>query len=39
VTVTPRVPENLEKVKVGDRLVITYTEAVAVKVEKVEKKR
>lgn len=39
VTVTPRVPENLDKVKVGDRLVITYTEAVAVKVEKVEKKK
>jgi len=38
VTVTPRNPKNLEKVKVGDRLVITYTEAVAVKVEKAEKK-
>ncbi len=37
VTVTPRDPKNLEKVKVGDRLVITYTEAVAVKVEKAEK--
>jgi hypothetical protein len=39
VTVTPRNPKNLDKVKVGDRLVITYTEAVAVKVEKVEKKK
>ena len=39
VTVTPRDPKNLEKVKVGDRLVITYTEAVAVKVEKAEKKK
>jgi hypothetical protein len=34
VTVTPRNPKNLEKVKVGDRLVITYAEAIAVKVEK-----
>ena len=39
VTVTPRNPKNLEKVKVGDRLVITYTEAVAVKVEQAEKKK
>ena len=39
VTVTPRDPKNLEKVKVGDRLVITYTEAVAVKVDKAEKKK
>ena len=39
VTVTPRDPKNLEKVKVGDRLVITYTEAVAVSVEKVEQKK
>ena len=39
VTVTPRDPKNLDKVKVGDRLVITYTEAIAVKVEKVEKKK
>ena len=39
VTVTPRDPKNLEKVKVGDRLVITYTEAVAVKVEKAGKKK
>ena len=37
VTVTPRDPKNLDKVKVGDRLVITYTELYAVKVEKVEK--
>ena len=39
VTVTPRDPKNLEKVKVGDRPAITYTEAVAVKVEKAEKKK
>jgi len=39
VTVTPLRPEKLNEVKVGDRLVITYTEAVAVKVEKAEKKR
>jgi len=38
VTVTPLRPEKLDEVKVGDRLVITYTEAVAVKVEKAEKK-
>jgi len=38
VTVTPLRPEKLNEVKVGDRLVITYTEAVAVKVEKAEKK-
>lgn len=38
VTVTPRHPERLKEVKVGDRLVITYTEAIAVKVEKVTKK-
>ena len=37
VTVTPLRPEKLDEVKVGDRLVITYTEAVAVKVEKAEK--
>ncbi len=37
VTVTPRDPGNLDKVKVGDRLVITYTEAVAVSLEKVAK--
>jgi len=39
VTVTPRDPKNLDKVKVGDRLVITYTEAVAVKVEEAAKKK
>jgi len=39
VTVTPRNPKNLDKVKVGDRLVLTYTEAVAVKVEKAEMKK
>ena len=39
VTVTPRDPKNLDKVKVGDRLVITYTEAIGVKVEKAEKKK
>ena len=39
VTVTPRDPKNLEKVRVGDRIVITYTEAVAVFVEAVEKKK
>ena len=37
VKVTPRDSKNLDKVKVGDRLVITYTESVAVKVERVEK--
>ena len=39
VTVTPRDPKNLEKVKAGDRLVITKLEAVAVFVEEAEKKR
>jgi hypothetical protein len=39
VTVTPRDPKRLDQVKVGDRLVITHTEAVGVKVEKVEKKK
>ena len=39
VTVTPLDPKNLDKVKVGDRLVLTYTEVVAVKVEKAEKKK
>jgi Cu/Ag efflux protein CusF len=33
VTVTPLDMKNLDKVKIGDRAVITYTEAVAVKVE------
>jgi len=37
VTVTPKDPSHLEKVKVGDRLVITYTEAVAVSVKGVAK--
>jgi ribosomal 50S subunit-recycling heat shock protein len=39
VTVTPLRPEKLEEVKVGDRLVITYTEVVAVSLEKAEKKK
>jgi hypothetical protein len=39
VTVTPLRPEKLDEVKVGDRLVLTYTEVVAVKVEKAEKKK
>ena len=39
VTVTPLRPEKLDEVKVGDRLVLTYTEAVAVSVEKAEKKK
>ena len=30
-------PKNLEKVKVGDRIVITYTEALAISVEAVKK--
>ena len=34
VTVTPLRPEKLVEVKLGDRLVITYTESIAVKVEK-----
>ena len=38
VTVKPLRPEKLDEVKVGDRLVITYTEAVAVKVEPAGKK-
>lgn len=38
VTVTPRDPKNLDKVKVGDRIVITYTEAVAISLEKKKKK-
>lgn len=38
VTVNPLRPEKLNEVKVGDRLVITYTEAVAVKVEPAAKK-
>jgi len=39
VTVTPRDPERLDQVKAGDRLEITRTEEVAVRVEKVEKKK
>jgi hypothetical protein len=39
VTVTPLRPEKLDEVKVGDRLVLTYTEAVAISVEKAEKKK
>jgi ribosomal 50S subunit-recycling heat shock protein len=38
VTVTPRDPKNLDKVKVGDRIVITYTEAIAISLEKKKKK-
>ena len=37
VTVTVMDPKNLEKVKVGDKLAITYTEALAISVEKAEK--
>ena len=39
VTVTPLRPEKLDEVKVGDRLVITYTESIAVKVEPAAKKQ
>ena len=38
VTVTPLRPEKLDEVKVGDRLAITYTEAIAVSLEKKQKK-
>lgn len=38
VDVKVRDPKNLENVKVGDQVVITYTEAVAVSVEKPKKK-
>ena len=38
VTVTPLDMKNIDKVKVGDRAVITYTEAIAVKVEPAAKK-
>jgi hypothetical protein len=31
-------PEKMDEVKVGDRLVITYTEAIAVSLEKAAKK-
>ena len=37
VTVIVRDPKNLEKVKVGDKLAITYTEALAISVERAEK--
>jgi len=36
--VTPLVPENLDKVSVGDLVVFTYTESVAASVEKVDAK-
>jgi hypothetical protein len=39
VAVTQRDPKNLDKLKVGDLLVITYTDGVAAKMEKVEKKK
>jgi hypothetical protein len=37
VTVDVAVPENLEKVKVGDTIVMTYTEAVAMSIQKITK--
>ena len=37
VTVIVMDPKNLEKVKVGDKLAITYTEALAISVERAEK--
>jgi hypothetical protein len=38
-TVKPRNPENLKKVKVGDRVMITYTESIAINIsEKAGKK-
>ena len=37
VTITPRHPERLKEVKVGDRLLITYTEAIGVALEKMKK--
>jgi hypothetical protein len=36
-TVRAADPKNLEKIKVGDRVGITYTEAVAISVEKAKK--
>ena len=36
-TVRAEDPKNLEKIKVGDRVAITYTEAVAIAVEKAKK--
>ncbi len=38
VTVKAENPKNLEKVKVGDEVEITYTEALAISVEKAKKK-
>ncbi len=38
VTVTAENPKNLEKVKVGDEVEITYTEALAISVENAKKK-
>jgi hypothetical protein len=38
VTVKAQDPKNLENVKVGDEVVITYTEALAISVEKPKKK-
>jgi Cu/Ag efflux protein CusF len=38
VTVKARDRKNLEKIKVGDRIEITYTEALAISVEKAKKK-
>ncbi len=38
VTVKAEHPENLKKVKVGDEVEITYTEALAISVEKAKKK-
>ncbi len=38
VEVKVRNPKNLENVQVGDQVVITYTEAVAISVEKPKKK-
>jgi Cu/Ag efflux protein CusF len=38
VTVKAEHPENLKKVKVGDEIEITYTEALAISVEKAKKK-
>jgi len=37
VTVIVMDPKNHEKVKVGDKLAITYTEALAISVERAEK--
>ena len=39
ITVTPRDPKRLDQAKVGDRLEITHTEAIAVKVEKKAEKK